>query len=110
LPQNCGQSCDEQGDEGLNIPLAIDEQLDVNSSSEYADVPWTEPEDFGHSTQACSVNSRWGEFSEMEYHVPAIGGNTGLNHIEDRSQLWAYRGSRTDIVEISRALLSNEIE
>jgi len=82
----------------------------VNPSGEYADVPWTEPEDFGYSTQACSVNSRWGEFSEMEYHVPAIGGSTGLNHIEDRSQLWAYRGSRADIAKIARALLSNEIE
>jgi hypothetical protein len=82
----------------------------VNPSGEYADVPWTEPEDFGYSTQACSVNSRWGMFSEMEYHVPAIGGDTGLNYIEDRSQLWAFRGSREDIVKIARALLSNEIE
>ena len=82
----------------------------VNPSGEYADVPWTEPSDFGYSTQACSVNSRWGEFSEMEYHVPAIGGSTGLNHVEDRSQLWAYRGSREDIVQIARLLLSNEIE
>jgi hypothetical protein len=82
----------------------------VNPSGEYADVPWTEPEDRGYSTQACSVNSRWGMFSEMEYHVPAIGGSTGLRHVEDRSQLWAFRGSREDIVKIARALLSNEIE
>jgi hypothetical protein len=82
----------------------------VNPSGEYADVPWTEPEDRGYSAQACSVNSRWGMFSEMEYHVPAIGGNTGLHHIEDRSQLWAFRGSREDIVKIARALLSNEVQ
>jgi len=81
----------------------------VNPSGEYADVPWTEPDDLGYSTQACSVNSRWGMFSEMEYHVPAIGGNTGLSHVEDRSQLWAFRGSREDIVKIARTLLSNEI-
>ncbi len=81
----------------------------VNPSGEYADVPWTEPEDRGYSTQACSVNSRWGEFSEMEYHVPAIGGNTGLQQVEDRSQLWAFRGSREDIEKIARALLSSEI-
>jgi hypothetical protein len=49
-------------------------------------------------------------FSEMEYHVPAIGGGTGLNQTEDRSQLWAFRGSREDIAKIARALLSNEIE
>jgi len=82
----------------------------VNPSGEYADVPWTEPEDRGYSTQACSVNSRWGMFSEMEYHAPAIGGCTGLNHMEDRSQLWAFRGSREDIMTIARALLSNEIK
>jgi hypothetical protein len=81
----------------------------VNPSGEYADVPWTEPEDRGYSTQACSVNSRWGMFSEMEYHVPAIGGDTGLHFIEDRSQLWAFRGSTGDVDKIARALLSNEI-
>jgi hypothetical protein len=81
----------------------------VNPSGEYADVPWTEPEDRGYSTQACSVNSRWGMFSEMEYHVPAIGGDTGLRQIEDRSQLWAYRGSKEDIERIARYLLSKEI-
>ena len=82
----------------------------VNPSGEYADVPWTEPEDRGYSTQACSVNSRWGMFSEMEYHVPAIGGGTGLRHIEDRSQLWAFRGSREDIAKIAQTLLSDEVE
>jgi hypothetical protein len=82
----------------------------VNPSGEYADVPWTEPEDRGYSTQACSVNSRWGMFSEMEYHVPAVGGNSGQNYVEDRSQLWAFRGSRENIVNIAQALLSNEIE
>src|SRR6202789_4131079 len=82
----------------------------VNPSGEYADVPWTEPEDRGYSTQACSVNSRWGMFSEMEYHVPAIGGSTGLRHVEDRSPLWAFRGSREEIVKIARALLSDKIE
>jgi hypothetical protein len=93
-----------------NKHALIVRNFSVNPSGEYADVPWTEPEDRGYSTQACSVNSRWGMFSEMEYHVPAIGGSTGLRHVEDRSQLWAFRGSREDIIKIARALLSNEIE
>jgi hypothetical protein len=93
-----------------NRHALIVRNFSVNPSGEYADVPWTEPEDRGYSTQACSVNSRWGMFSEMEYHVPAIGGSTGLRHVEDRSQLWAFRGSREDIIKIARALLSNEIE
>ncbi len=82
----------------------------VNPSGEYADVPWTEPADRGYSTQACSVNSKWGMFSELEYHVPAIGGETGLGFIEDRSQLWAFRGADEDILKIARTLFSNEIE
>jgi hypothetical protein len=82
----------------------------VNPSGEYADVPWIETDDKGYSVQACSVNSKWGMFSEMEYHVPAIGGETGLRQVEDRSQLWAFRGSREDIGRIARTLLSDEIE
>jgi hypothetical protein len=82
----------------------------VNPSGEYADVPWTELEDRGYSTQACSVNSKWGMFSELEYHVPAIGGETGMRIVEDRSQLWAFRGAAEDIAKIARTLLSNGFE
>ncbi len=81
----------------------------VNPSGDYADVPWTETDDVGYSTQACSVNSRWGEFSELEYHVPAIGGDTGLDRVEDRSQLWAFRGERAQIEAIARHLLSSQV-
>ena len=62
------------------------------------------------STQACSVNSKWGMFSELEYHVPAIGGETGMKIVEDRSQLWAFRGAAEDIAKIARTLLSNGFE
>lgn len=81
----------------------------VNPSGEYADVPWSDPEDRGYSTQACSVSSRWGMFSEMEYHVPAIGGDTGLGHIVDHSQLWAFRGAPSNIEKIAQRLLSSDI-
>jgi hypothetical protein len=46
----------------------------------------------------------------LEYHVPAIGGDTGLGFIEDRSQLWAFRGAPKVIAEIARTLLSCEFE
>ena len=81
----------------------------VNPSGEYADVPWNDPEDRGYSTQACSVSSKWGMFSEMEYHVPGIGADTGLGRVVDRSHLWAFRGAHEDIREIARSLLSSEI-
>jgi hypothetical protein len=86
----------------------IRQPVKKSRSAPYADVPWTEPDDRGYSTQACSVNSRWGEFSEMEYHVPAMGGGTGLHQMEDRSQLWAFE-VRKKISKIARDLLSNEI-
>ncbi len=89
--------------------VLIVRNFSVNPSGEYADVPWGELNDRGYSTQACSVNSKWGEFSELEYHVPAIGGETGLSYIEDRSQLWAFRGADADIMKIARALLSADI-
>jgi hypothetical protein len=30
--------------------------------------------------------------------------------MDDRSQLWAFRGAREDVVKIAQSLLSNEIE
>ena len=78
----------------------------VNPSGEYVDVPFDEPEDLGYSTQACNVNSALGCFSELEYHVPAIGGNTGRKCCEDISQVWAFRGSRQDIRTVANSLLS----
>ncbi len=50
-----------------------------------------DPADLGYSTQACNVNSRLGQFSELEYHIPAIGGRTGRLHCDDAAQVWAFR-------------------
>ena len=81
----------------------------VNPSGEYVDVPWREPNDLGYSTQACNVNGRWGQFSELEYHVPAIGTGAGDSRCEDISQVWAFRGASADILRIARRLLSPEV-
>jgi hypothetical protein len=78
----------------------------VDPSGEYADVPWTEPDNFGFAFQACNVDSGLGAFSEMEYHIPAIGSKTGKKLSEDQSQLWAFRGSESAIKSIARHLLS----
>ncbi len=64
----------------------------VNPSGEYVDVPWDDPLDLGYSTQACNVNSGLGQFSELEYHIPAIGYGTGSAHSHDEAQVWAFRG------------------
>ena len=78
----------------------------VDPSSEYVDVPWAEQENFGFVFQACNVNSNLGAFSELEYHVPAIGAKACKSFSEDESQLWAFRGPDANIKAIARHLLS----
>jgi hypothetical protein len=81
----------------------------VNPSGEYVDVPWDEPADFGYSTQACNVNSGLGQFSELEYHIPAIGGDTGRTRCDDAAQVWAFRGSKESIATVIKTLLGAEV-
>ncbi|MGO8745216.1 MAG: DUF6786 family protein [Thermoguttaceae bacterium] len=78
----------------------------VNPSGEYIDVPWSDTEDLGYSTQACNVNSGLGQFSELEYHIPAIGAGTGRNRCDDVAQVWAFRGPQQRILAVTQALLS----
>ena len=72
------------------------------------DVPWTDTDYFGFAVQACNVNSNLGTFSELEYHIPAIGGGTGASHCEDTAQVWAFRGDRAQIEVIAKSLLTPE--
>jgi hypothetical protein len=78
----------------------------VNPSGEYVDVPWSDTEDLGYSTQACNVDSGLGSFSELEYHSPAIGQRIGRIHCDDESVIWAFRGTRERIHAIAKSLLS----
>lgn len=80
----------------------------VNPSGEYVDVPWNDTEDRGYSTQACNVNSALGAFSELEYHIPAIGGGTGRTRCDDAAQIWAFRGRKPTIRRILASLLTPE--
>ena len=78
----------------------------VNPSGEYVDAPWKETDYLGFSTQACNVNSGLGQFSELEYHIPAIGQGTGSVRCHDDAQVWAFRGPSHEIQSISRILLT----
>jgi hypothetical protein len=80
----------------------------VNPSGAYVDVPWSDTTCPGAAVEACNVDSKLGSFSELEYHVPAIGGSTGSWCSEDESQVWAFRGPQETILQISRLLLSPE--
>lgn len=81
----------------------------VNPSGEYVDTPWKEPGDLGYSTQACNVNSALGAFSELEYHIPAIGGKSGRDRCDDTAQVWAFRGPEKKVRAAARCLLSPDI-
>jgi len=78
----------------------------VNPSGEYVDVPWSETDYFGFAVQACNVNSQLGAFSELEYHIPAIGYGTGRTRCEDSAQVWAFRGDKVAIEKIGKVLLT----
>ncbi|MEP6663801.1 MAG: DUF6786 family protein, partial [Verrucomicrobiota bacterium] len=78
----------------------------VNPSGEYVDVPWTDTDYFGFAVQACNVNSQLGAFSELEYHIPAIGGGTGRVRCHDEAQVWAFRGEKREISQIAKTLLT----
>ncbi len=79
----------------------------VNPSGEYVDAPWKDTAYLGFSTQACNVNSGLGQFSELEYHIPAIGLGTGSVRCQDEAQVWAFRGPRQKILRISKLLLTS---
>jgi len=82
----------------------------VNPSGEYVDVPWTDPADRGYSVQACNVvHDELGSFSELEYHIPAVGEGTGRTHCDDASQVWAFRGPAETVRAAARMLLSPEV-
>jgi hypothetical protein len=78
----------------------------VDPSGEYVDVPWTDTAHFGFAVQACNVNSNLGTFSELEYHIPAIGRGTGVTRCDDAAQVWAFRGGRAEIELITKTLLT----
>ncbi len=81
----------------------------VNPSGEYVDAPWKDPNDLGYSTQACNVNSALGAFSELEYHIPAIGGKTGSYRCDDAAQVWAFRGAKERVAAAAKCLLGQEV-
>lgn len=81
----------------------------LNPSGEYIDAPWEETDYPGFAVQLCNVKSGLGSFSELEYHIPAIGRGTGTDRCFDTSVVWAYRGPKDKILTVARRLLGPEI-
>ena len=80
----------------------------VNPSGDYVDVPWDDTNDYGFAVQACNVNVGLEQFSELEYHVPAIDPDSDHSRCIDTSQVWAFRGLKDDIRSVARILLGME--
>lgn len=80
----------------------------VNPSGEYVDPPWDNLDDLGYAFQAYNDDGQLGTFGELEYHVPAIGGRTGLTGSWDCSQVWAFSGPEEPIRTIAGLLLGVE--
>jgi hypothetical protein len=78
----------------------------VDPAGRYVDVWHTNQQDAGYAVQACNINTRsLGVFAEMEYHAPAIGGDTGRTRSDDESIVWAFRGDANAIRQAARLLL-----
>jgi hypothetical protein len=81
----------------------------VNPSGEYVDPPLNDPSYLGFCVQACNVKSGLGSFSELEYHIPAVGRGTGRTHCEDASVVWAFRGDDKSILATAKMLLGSDV-
>lgn len=81
----------------------------INPSREYVDVPWNETKGTGSVIEACNVNLDLGVFSELEYHTPAISGIGDDRVYQDESQVWAFRGAKSEIEDVARVLISSDI-
>jgi hypothetical protein len=80
----------------------------VDPSGDYIDTPKTDPTHTGDAIQGCCVNNEKGQFSELEYHCPALPGASGRSQIHDVSQVWAYRGPAREIRRIASVLLGRD--
>lgn len=80
----------------------------INPSGEYVEVPWEDTSYFGFTCEACNVNSGLGSFSELEYHIPAIGRGTRQTSCTDTSVIWAFRGTYEQIKTVCGLLLTSE--
>ena len=60
--------------------------------------------------QCYNDDGNLGDFGELEYHSPAIGGDTGNTTYEDRSQVWAFLGRVELVDEVAQRLLGVDIK
>ena len=93
-----------------NLAALVVRSFSVDPSGRYVDVPLHTPDGGGHAFQACNIDADYlGRFAELEYHVPAIGGESGMLRCDDISRVWGYRGPREAIAAAAYELLGVEL-
>jgi hypothetical protein len=93
---------------GADSSCLVVRDIVVDTKAAYVDAPF--PATKGSAGPACAVqfcsvdHAVLGSFRELEYHSPAIGGETGLRHIRSESLVRCFRGSRERIEELEGTL------
>ena len=93
---------------GVDSSFLVVRDIEVDPDAAYVDAPF--PAKQGSTgaacaAQFCSVDHEvLGSFRELEYHSPAIGGNTGLRRIRSESVVRCFRGPLEGITELEKNL------
>ena len=82
-----------------------------NPSAHYSDVPLHTPKGTHDSFQGYNHNTGPSGFGELEFHTPGIcramaAGGGGDPVVTDTNQVWAFTGSRPDLIQIASRLLN----
>ncbi len=66
-----------------DLYLLYSKTIAVDPLGSYVDTPWDNPADTGYVVQCYNDDGTYGNFGELEYHSPAIGGSTHRTEYRD---------------------------
>jgi hypothetical protein len=92
-------------EDGSEATLVIRNFLN-DPSANYADVPLHTPAGTQDSIQSYNHNTGPDGFGELEFHTPSISRAMPEPRLTDTNQVWAFTGSRADLVPIAAKLLN----
>jgi hypothetical protein len=92
-----------------NHVMLIVRQFEVNPASFYPDVRLTDMQDTGYCVQCYKDDGSLGDFGELEYHSPSGILHQSKAPIQDKSQVWCYRGNQETIRQIAGMLLGSSL-
>jgi hypothetical protein len=66
-----------------DLCLLYSKTIAIDPAGPYVDTPWLDPADTGYVVQCYNDDGTYGNFGELEYHTPAIGGSTRRTEYRD---------------------------